>query len=101
MKGKKGGPARFPEGKGECSAQGERGNWPGGGMLVSRTVGLAIQSIRGRIRTGEGIRCGRWIGSLVKEVEDVDRVGIVDDSIVIDVRCVCALDGSAISEQQL
>ena len=28
--GKKGGPARFPEGNGECSAQGELGNWPGG-----------------------------------------------------------------------
>ena len=68
---------------------------------MAHTAGLAIQSIRSRIRTCGRERCGRWIGSLVKEVKDVNRVGFIDDSIVIDICGVGTSQGGGIADPHL
>ena len=49
MRWEKGGPGQIPGGEWGVLHAGGAGKLAGGGMLVSRTVGLAIQSIRARV----------------------------------------------------
>lgn len=69
------------------------------GGVAPSGLQVAVQSICGRIWTdsGEGSRGG--IGALVKEGEQRDGVGEIDDPIIVDVRCIEAAGGVAIADQ--